>query len=154
MSDKTVLALRVMGASLGMGLLGDLLLRQFPWGLNIFLWLAVLAAMVVVIPRLHSSAGGRVNRWTLAAVVIFGACFAWRASVPLKLMDVFAVFVAAALASPLPGRVRVHLGSLAHYVVSGIVAGIHAAWGLFCWSFVMWSGRKFPAASGAARRWP
>jgi hypothetical protein len=148
MSDKTLLALRVMAVALGMGILGDLLLRQFPWGLNIFLWLAVLTAMVVVILRLNPSAGGRVNRWTLAAVVIFGACFAWRASVPLKLMDVFAVFVAAAIASPLPGRVRVHLGSLAHYVVSGIAAGIHAALGPFLLVFrdVEWkevSGRQW-----------
>jgi Domain of unknown function (DUF4153) len=148
MSDKTLLALRVMGASVGMGILGDLLLRQFPWGLNIFLWLAVLAAMVAVVPRLHPSAGGRVNRWTLAAVVIFGACFAWRASVPLKLMDVFAVFVAASLASPLHGRARVHLASLAHYVVSGFAAGIHAAAGPFLLVFqdIGWkevSGRQW-----------
>ena len=52
-----------------------------------------------------------------------------RLGIPLKLMDVFAVFVAAALASPLPGRVRVHLASLARYVVSGIASGIHAALG-------------------------
>ena len=148
MSDKTQLALRVMAGALGMGILGDLLLRQFPWGLNIFVWLAVLAALVTMIPRLHPSAGGRVNRWMLAAVVIFGACFAWRASIPLKLMDAFAVFVAAAMASPLPGRVRVQLASLAHYVVSGIAAGFHAALGPFVLVFqdVEWkevSGRQW-----------
>lgn len=148
MSDKTQLALRVMAMALGMGILGDLLLRQFPWGLNVFLWLAVLAAMVAVIARLHASAGARVNRWTLVAVVIFGACFAWRASIPLKLMDVLAVFVATAMASPLPGRVRVHLASLAHYVVSGIAAGIHAVLGPFLLVFrdVEWkevSGREW-----------
>lgn len=129
MSDKTPLALRVMAAALGMGILGDLLLRQFPWGLNIFLWLAAVVVTVTVVLRLDASAGAGVNRWMLAAVVIFGAFFAWRASIPLKLMDVFAVFVAASLASPLPGRVRVHVASLAHYVVSGIAAAIHAALG-------------------------
>ena len=35
MSDKTILALRVMAGAAVTGILGDLLLRQFPWGLNV-----------------------------------------------------------------------------------------------------------------------
>jgi hypothetical protein len=128
MGEKTVLALRVMAGALVMGILGDLLLRQFPWGLNVFLWLAALAAIVLWV---HPSSGARVNRWMLAPAVIFGACFAWRASVPLKLMDVFAILVALALASPLVGQARIHLASLTHYVVSGIAAGVYAALGPF-----------------------
>jgi Domain of unknown function (DUF4153) len=148
MGEKTVLALRVMAGAAVMGILGDLLLRQFPWGLNVFLWLAAAVAAVVVILLLHPSAGARVNRWMLAAVIVFGALFVWRASIPLKLMDVFAVFVAASLASPLPGRVSVRLASLAHYVVSGITAGIHAALGplLLVFGDVEWkevSGRQW-----------
>lgn len=148
MSNKTVLALRVMAGAAAMGILGDLLLRQFPWGLNIFLWLAALLATVAIVLRLHPSAGTGVNRWMLVPVVVFGACFAWRASIPLKLMDVFAVLVALALASPLPGRVRVRLASLAHYVVSGVAAGIHAALGplLLVFGDVEWkevSGRQW-----------
>jgi Domain of unknown function (DUF4153) len=131
MSDKTVLALRVMAGAAVMGILGDVLLRQFPWGLNIFLWLVALVATVAIILRLQPSAHARVNRWMLAPVVVFGACFAWRASVPLKLMDTLAILVALALASALVGQVRIHLASLTHYVVSGVAAGVYAAFGAF-----------------------
>jgi Domain of unknown function (DUF4153) len=129
MGDKTVLALRVMAGAAVMGVLGDLLLRQFPWGLNVFLWLVALLATVAIILRLQPSAGVRVNRWMLAPVVIFGAFFAWRASVPLKLMDVFAVLVALTLASPLLGRVRVPLASLFHYFSAAVAAGAYTAFG-------------------------
>ncbi len=128
MGDKTVLALRVMAGAAVMGILGDLLLRQFPWGLNVFLWLA---AGVTIILWLRPSAGGRVNLWMLAPVVLFGACFAWQASIPLKLMDALAILVALALASPLMGQARVHFASLTHYVISGFAAGAFAAFGPF-----------------------
>ena len=129
MGDKTVLALRVIAGAVFMGILGDLLLRQFPWGLNVFLWLAALAATVAIIVRLQPSAGVRVNRWMLAPVILFGAFFVWRASVPLKLMDALAILVALALASPLLGRVRVPLASLFHYFAAGVSAGACGAFG-------------------------
>ena len=65
MGNKTVLALRMMAAAAVMGILGDLLLRQIPWGLNIFVWLAALVAIVLWLQR---SAGDRVNRWMMAPV--------------------------------------------------------------------------------------
>lgn len=127
MGNKTVLALRMMAAAAVMGILGDLLLRQIPWGLNIFVWLAALVAIVLWLQR---SAGDRVNRWMLAPVILFGALFVWRASVPLKLMDVFAVLVSLALASPLMGRTRVRLASLFQYFVAAVAAGVYAAVGV------------------------
>jgi Domain of unknown function (DUF4153) len=145
MGGKTVLALRAIAGAAAMGILGDLLLRQFPWGLNIFLWLA---AGVAIILWLRPSAGPRVNPWMLAPMAVFGACFAWRASVPLKLMDALAILVALSLASPLMGQTRVHLASLTHYVVSGFAAGAFAAFGpfLLVFSDVEWkevSGRNW-----------
>jgi Domain of unknown function (DUF4153) len=131
MGEKTVSALRVIAGAAVMGTLGDIFLRQFPWGLNVFLWLAALVATVAIILRLQPSAGGRVKRWMLAPAVVFGACFAWRASVPLKLMDTLAILVGLALASPLVGQVPVRLASLTHYFVSGVAAGVYAALGPF-----------------------
>ncbi|TAM81432.1 MAG: DUF4173 domain-containing protein [Acidobacteria bacterium] len=135
MGEKTVLALRVFAGAAVMGVLGDLLLRQFPWGLNVFLWLAFLVATVAIIVRLQPSSGTRVNRWMLAPVIAFGACFAWRASVPLQLMDILAILVALALASPLLGRVRVPLASLFHYFAAAVAAGAYTALGLFALVF-------------------
>jgi len=141
MSEKTLLALRVMAGAAVMGILGDILLRQMPWGLNVLLWLGALVATIVILVRHKPPAGSRVNRWMLLAAIVFGACFVWRASVPLKLMDALAILVALALASPLPGRVRVHLASLAAYGVAGVVAGVYAALGalLLVFGDVQWN---------------
>ncbi|HEX5413522.1 MAG TPA: DUF4173 domain-containing protein [Terriglobia bacterium] len=129
MGDKTVLALRVFAGAAVMGVLGDLLLRQFPWGLNVFLWLAALVATVPMIVWLQPSAGARVNWWMLAPVILFAVFFVWRASVPLKLMDVLAILVALALVSPLVGQARVPLASLFHYFAAAVAAGAYAAFG-------------------------
>jgi Domain of unknown function (DUF4153) len=140
MSEKTVLALRVMAGAAAMGILGDILLRQTPWGLNVLLWLAALVSAIAILLRLQPTSDTRVNRWMMLPVIIFGACFAWRASVPLKLMDALAILVALALASPVPGQVRVHLASLAHYFVAGVAAGVYAALGVLALVFgdVQW----------------
>ena len=37
MSDRTRLAVRILAAALMLGVLGDALLRETPWGLNFFL---------------------------------------------------------------------------------------------------------------------
>src|SRR5579875_2203998 len=129
MSESTVLGLRVMAGAAVMGILGDLLLRQGPWGVNIFLWLAALVAIITVLLRLQPAAASGVNRWMMLPVLAFGACFAWRASVPLKLMDALGVLVALALASPLPGRARIHLAGLLHYFVAAFTACLLTAAG-------------------------
>jgi len=140
MSEKTVLALRVMVGAAVMGILGDLLLRATPWGLNVLLWFGALVAAIAILLRHQPSAGSRVNRWMLALVIVFGACFAGRASVPLKLMDALAILVALALASPLPGQVRIPLASLVHYFAAAVMAGVYAALGalLLVFGDVQW----------------
>ena len=51
MTDKTKLGLRVLGFALVLGVMGDLLLRQVPWGLNALLWTAALGAFIVALGR-------------------------------------------------------------------------------------------------------
>ena len=49
MTDKTKLGLRVLSFALVLGVMGDLLLRQVPWGLNALLWTAALGAFIVAL---------------------------------------------------------------------------------------------------------
>ncbi|MDQ3087829.1 MAG: hypothetical protein M3Q78_04435 [Acidobacteriota bacterium] len=49
MNDKTKTGLEILEAALLLGILGDVLLRQTPWGLNVFLWVTVLAAAMVAL---------------------------------------------------------------------------------------------------------
>ncbi|MDX6269266.1 MAG: hypothetical protein QOD28_489 [Acidobacteriota bacterium] len=119
MNRRTKLGLNVLEAALLLGVLGDALLRQTPWGLNVFLWAGALAAAMCA---LHGRSGGRTSwradgGWLLLPIGFFAAAFAWRDSATLKFLDGLALFVAFAL---LAWRARGHnirLGGLGDYAL-------------------------------------
>jgi Domain of unknown function (DUF4153) len=121
-SDRTRLALGLLGAALFLGLLGDQLLRSTPFGLNVLLWVAALACVLVALGRRYRIplSGGR--RWMLPALLVFAALVAWRDSAWLLALDLFALVVAltlGALRTPRP----VHRAGLADYAVGLGYAG-------------------------------
>jgi len=121
MCKRTKLGLNVLEAALLLGVLGDALLRQTPWGLNVFLWTGALAAAMWAL-HAHHNVGGRVSLradggWLLAPLLFFAAAFAWRDSGTLKFLDALALLTALAL---LAWRVRgrsIRLASLADYAL-------------------------------------
>ena len=126
MSDKTRLGLALLGSALFLGLLGDELLRATPLGLNAFLWIAALCAVVVLLARRigTSLSGGRV--WMIPTLVLFSALLVWRDSAWLVALDLFAIVVAlslGALRSPRPVR----QAGLTDYMVGLAHAGAAAS---------------------------
>lgn len=119
MSNRTKLALNVLEAALLLGVLGDALLRETPWGVNVLLWTG---ALVIAIYALHSRWGRESLRpaeggWLVLPIVFFAAAFAWRASATLKLLDGLGLFVSfALLAWQARGR-NIRLGSLGDYAL-------------------------------------
>ena len=47
--DRTKTGLEILEAAILLGVLGDALLRVTPWGLNVFLWVSVLSAAMIVL---------------------------------------------------------------------------------------------------------
>jgi hypothetical protein len=130
MSTQTRFGLGLLGSALFLGLLGDELLRATPLGLNAFLWVTALAAVVVALARWRGAplTGGR--RWMIPTLVLFSALIVWRDSRVLVALDLFAILVAlslGALRSPRP----VHRAGLTDYVVglahASAAAGSRAA---------------------------
>ena len=84
MNEKTKTGLEILEAALLLGILGDVLLRETPWGLNVFLWVgALIAAMLMLALRRRSE---RLTGQTIAlhaALIFFAAMFVWRDSVQL-----------------------------------------------------------------------
>lgn len=119
MNNRTKLSLNILEAALLLGVLCDALLRQTPWGVNVFL---CVSALVVAMYALHERWGRESLRtmdggWLLLPIVFFAAAFAWRASATLKFLDGLALFVAFAL---LAWRARGHsirLASLGDYAL-------------------------------------
>src|SRR5437867_2898437 len=109
MKQKTELGLSLLGAALLLGLLGDALLREMPWGLNALAWTAALvdAAAALVIWRRVKAAGE--GRWLLLPLLFCAAAIAWRDSPTLQGLNALGWVVALGLAAvhARSGQIRV-----------------------------------------------
>lgn len=120
MSNRTKLGLNVLEAALLLGVLGDALLRETPWGVNVFLWTgALVIAMYALLhghgasESLRTTEGG----WLLLPIAFFAAAFAWRDSATLKLLDGLALYVAFALLAWRARGRNIRLASLGDYAL-------------------------------------
>jgi hypothetical protein len=127
MSERTRLGVRILLAGLMLGVLGDALLRETPWGLNFSLWAALLTTMVYELSswRPESLAGS--GRWLLLPLFLFAAAFLWRDSLALKLLNILALLVAFSLLLFRAQGGRVRVAGLTEYALGGLIAGINAA---------------------------
>lgn len=130
MSNRTRLGLALLGSALFLGLLGDELLRVTPLGLNAFLWVAALCAVVVVLAERVGSRLSGARLWMIPTLLLFSALLVWRDSAWLVALDLFAIVVAlslGALRTPRP----VHQAGLTDYAVglghATAAAGANAA---------------------------
>ena len=87
MTQTTRLGLTLLPAALGLGLLGNALLRATPWGINILLWVGVLlGAIYWLARRLNITLHGE-GKWLAVPALIFAGGFAWRDSGTLRAVD-------------------------------------------------------------------
>jgi Domain of unknown function (DUF4173) len=126
MSSQTRLGLALLGSALFLGLLGDELLGATPLGLNAFLWVATLCAVVVVFARSFGTGltGGRL--WMIPTLLLFSGLLVWRDSAWLVALDLFAIVVALSLGALRTPR-RVHQAGLTDYAVGLAQAGAAAS---------------------------
>jgi hypothetical protein len=129
MTEKTRLGLRALEAALLLGLLGDVLLRAEPWGLNVFLWFGALAAACVALVRQRRAPLAAEGRWLLPSALAFAAAFAWRDSATLKFLDSLAILVLLALVTLRARGGSVRLAGMTDYVVAGVVSAVSALFG-------------------------
>jgi hypothetical protein len=113
----------LLGAALVLGVIGDLLLRATPWGINVFLWTAIMAGAAVMLSRwrrLEVAGGGR---WLVPVAVLFAAAVAWRDSPVVASLDVLTVLAALSLAAFRGRRGQIRLSGISEYVLVGIYTG-------------------------------
>ena len=73
MNERTKTGLEILQAAVLLGILGDVLLRQTPWGLNVFLFVgALVAAFVMLVLRRKQ------EFWTRQTIALNGALFSLR----------------------------------------------------------------------------
>lgn len=123
MSAQTKRGLALLAAAGALGILGDVLFRQGPLGLDVFLWtLGFVVSLTALLRFLHAPLGhGR--RWMVAPLLLFSALLAWRDSPWLQALDLFAIAVAVSLGALREPAVRVHSAALADYARAAGRAG-------------------------------
>jgi hypothetical protein len=99
MSERTKTGFSLLLAAVVLGVLGDLLLRATPWGLNALLWAAALVAAIHALSKRKRLTPSKTVRFVFGSVLLFGACFAWRDSLVLKALDGLAIVIVITLAA-------------------------------------------------------
>src|SRR4051794_14791412 len=92
MNKRTKAGLEILQVALVIGLLGDVLLRAVPWGLNVLLFNLAFAAAAIMLLWRH--APEFLTRQTFAlfgAMIFFASMFVWRDSIELRVADTFAI---------------------------------------------------------------
>jgi hypothetical protein len=117
----------LLAAGLVLGIAGDALLRTpGPFGLNASLWVAAIVVAAVVLQR---RAGGGLDGWRVAWLVVAGvsaAGLAWRDSPALKLLALGCVTAGFALAAYRAGGAWVRRAGLVQYARAWGTGALHA----------------------------
>jgi len=132
MNDRTKTGLEILEAALLLGVLGDVLLRETPWGLNVFLWITVLAAAMVALTLRRKKELWSVQTIGLHIALVFcAAMFVWRDSIELKLLNTLAILTILAVLTLPALKIKAQVAGVVHYAFAGIWSGINAAFAPF-----------------------
>lgn len=128
MNQRTKTGLEVLQAAFIMGILGNVLLRETPWGLNAFLFVtAFVAALGAIMVRRRPELITGQNIALCAAMIFFSGMFLWRDSIELKTIDTFAIIILMGVLILSSMKVRAKIGGVLHYAIGVLWAGINSA---------------------------
>src|SRR5438445_7059323 len=102
MNNRTKTGLEILQVAVVLGVLGDILLRAMPWGLNVGLFNAAFAGgMIMLIRRRRPEFLTWQTLSLFGALVFFASMFAFRDSIQLRIADTIAILtILAALFLP------------------------------------------------------
>jgi hypothetical protein len=129
MSLPTQRGLGILGLAVLLGILGDVLLRATPWGVNLPLWMAVAAAAGWALVPNRSDGRTPITGWPLLAVMFFAVCFAWRDSSFLQFWNGVAILGALSLPALQLHGVRLRVARITDYAMGLAASGVNAAVG-------------------------
>lgn len=125
MNEKTKTGLEILQAAVLLGVLGDVMLRATPWGLNVLLFILGLSAAFVMLV-LHRKREFW-NKQTVAlngALVFFAAMFVWRDSAELQFFDGLAILTILAILTLPAIKINRQIAGVFHYAVGFVWSGI------------------------------
>ena len=156
-ADLSRLPVMILGAALVLGVLGDLLLRRGPLGLNVLMWVVALVVALIALARACHVPFAGDGRWLLVPALLFAGAVALRASPTMQALNVAAVLLTLALAAFRLREGRIRVGHVSEYAWALIVSASSLAAGTVMllarhmpWRSVAREGRR-PAALSVVR---
>lgn len=129
MGERTRLGLGLIGVALVLGVLGDILLRATPWGVNFFVWITLLVGLAVSFTRWGRVGTGGEGRWLVFVAVVFASGVVLRDSPVVVLLDVVAVMISLSLAVWCGRSGSLRRAGISDYAIGGTLAGTFTAAG-------------------------
>ncbi|MBL8151161.1 MAG: DUF4173 domain-containing protein, partial [Blastocatellia bacterium] len=129
MNKNTELGLTIILVALLLGILGDLLLRATPWGLNLTLWITLFISVLILLSRYRRVGLEGEGRWLLLPMLLFSFAFVWRDSLTLQFLDIMAIIICLALSTQYARDGMVRIASLTEYFIQMVMAAINSAFG-------------------------
>jgi hypothetical protein len=130
-TKKTRSGAAVLAAALALGLGGDLLLRAWPFGINLTIWLGALSVVALALPRFASLAfpPPRHNAW-LGAALGFSLLLMWRSSPVLQTLNVIAVFLCLGMVGFRTTARAIRVAGSTEYAANFAVSATQALFGM------------------------
>jgi hypothetical protein len=130
-NETAKLEISVLAIAFTLGVLGDALLRCFPWGVNFALWAGLLAVAIFFLARARRRAFEEGGGWLLLPIALSPLAFLWHEAPALKALNFLSLLTALSLAMLRSRGGRLHVSSLMKYALGSLLAGLSAAFGIF-----------------------
>lgn len=127
--SRSRLGVDVLAYGLALGIMGDLLLRAAPWGLNFSLWICALMGVGIWLVRRYQLPVSSDFSWLALSVVLCAVAFVRRDSQALQLIDMAALVGLLSLTALATQGGRIRLRGISTYLVATVLASAHAWFG-------------------------
>src|SRR6185503_3687084 len=130
MNTRSKTGIEILQVALVIGLLGNILLRQMPWGLNVFLFnLVFVAGAVLVLMRRKPEYLTAQTYALMATQLFFAAMFVLRDAGELKFADSVAIVTAMSVLIVPKLGIAPRIAGVFHYGIGFIWSSLNAAFG-------------------------
>src|SRR5205809_2057000 len=99
LAKQNAFGIRLAATSIGLGIVGDLILSNEAWGASLPLFAAFLITQVLLLTCVSERKPSRTAIGLMGAAFPFSLCFLWRDAPELKLLNGLAVFSLVGLAA-------------------------------------------------------